>query len=90
MAMHCVKCDKDGEPITAPLFMGKLEVEIKSKICQLCWKEWENMRVMVINEYHINLGDENGREMIKKHMRSFLKMGDAIDSSKVQENFRPQ
>jgi hypothetical protein len=28
--------------------------------------------------------------MIKKHMRSFLKMGDAIDTAKVQENFRPQ
>lgn len=90
MAVHCVKCEKDGEPITATLFMGKLETEIKSKICQPCWKEWENMRVMVINEYHINLGDENGREMIKKHMRSFLKMGDAIDTAKVQENFRPQ
>ncbi len=47
MAVHCVKCDKDGEPITATLFMGKLEAEIKAKVCQPCWKEWENMRVMV-------------------------------------------
>jgi len=90
MAVHCVKCGKDGEPITAPLFMGKLEAEIKAKICQPCWKEWEGMRVMVINEYQINLGDESGRETVKKHMRAFLKLGEAVDTSKVQENFKPQ
>jgi len=90
MAVHCVKCGKDGEPITAPLFMGRLEAEIKAKICQPCWKEWEGMRVMVINEYQINLGDESGRETVKKHMRAFLKLGEAVDTSKVQENFKPQ
>ncbi len=90
MAVHCAKCGKDGEPITAPLFMGKLEAEIKAKICQPCWKEWEGMRVMVINEYQINLGDESGRETVKKHMRAFLKLGEAVDTSKVQENFKPQ
>lgn len=90
MAVRCVKCGKEGEPITAPLFMGRLETEIKAKVCQPCWKEWEGMRVMVINEYQINLGDENGREMVKKHMRSFLKLGEAVDTSKVQENYKPQ
>jgi Fe-S cluster biosynthesis and repair protein YggX len=48
------------------------------------------MRVMVINEYQINLGDESGRDMVKKHMRAFLKLGEAVDASKVQENFKPQ
>ncbi len=90
MAVHCIKCEKDGEPITAPLFLGRLEAEIKAKICQPCWKEWEGMRVMVINEYQINLGDESGREMVKKHMRAFLKLGETVDTSKVQENFKPR
>lgn len=90
MGVHCVKCGKEGEPITAPLFMGRLEAEIKAKVCQPCWKEWENMRVMVINEYQINLGDENGRELVKKHMRAFLKLGEPMDTSKVQQNYKPQ
>jgi len=90
MAVHCIKCEKDAEPITAPLFLGRLEAEIKAKICQPCWKEWEGMRVMVINEYQINLGDESGREMVKKHMRAFLKLGETVDTSKVKENFKPQ
>ncbi|MEW6544150.1 MAG: Fe(2+)-trafficking protein [Nitrospirota bacterium] len=87
--IQCVKCGKTAEAITDPIFMGKLEAEIKAKVCRPCWKEWENMRVMVINEYQINLGDENGRELVKKHMRSFLKLGEAVDTTKVQENYRP-
>lgn len=32
---------------------------------------------MVINEYHLNLGDENGRATLKKQMRAFFKLPDA-------------
>ena len=66
-----------------------LEGEIKSKVCKSCWKEWEGMRVMVINEYQINLGEESGRELIKKHMRSFLNLGDQVDTSLVKERYKP-
>ncbi len=88
--VQCVKCKKAGEAITDPIFMGKLEAEIKSKICKACWKEWEGMRVMVINEYQVNLGEESGRELVKKHMRSFLNLGDQVDASLVQQNYKPQ
>jgi Fe-S cluster biosynthesis and repair protein YggX len=87
--VQCVKCGKAGEPITDPLFMGRLESEIKAKICKTCWKEWEGMKVMVINEYQVNLGEESGRELVKKQMRAFLKLGEAVDNSKLQQNFRP-
>jgi Fe-S cluster biosynthesis and repair protein YggX len=62
--VQCVTCGQTGEPITDPLFMGKLETEIKAKVCKPCWKKWESMRVMVINEYQVNLGDESGRELV--------------------------
>lgn len=87
--VQCVKCGKAGEPIADPIFMGKLEAEIKAKVCKPCWKQWENMRVMVINEYHVNLGDESGRELVKKQMLSFLNLGEKQDSSQVQQNYRP-
>ena len=32
------------------------------------------MRVMVINEYQVNLGDESGRALVKEQMFSFLKL----------------
>jgi len=87
--VQCVKCGKAAEPITDPLFMGRLEPMIKEKVCKPCWKQWEGMRVMVINEYHVNLGDESGRELVKKQMLSFLNLGEGMDTSKVQQNYRP-
>jgi len=73
-AVQCVKCGKAGEPITDPLFMGRLESEIKANVCKSCWREWEGMKVMVINEYQVNLGDESGRALVKEQMFSFLKL----------------
>jgi Fe-S cluster biosynthesis and repair protein YggX len=32
------------------------------------------MRVMVINEYRVNLGDESGRALLREQMLSFLKL----------------
>jgi Fe-S cluster biosynthesis and repair protein YggX len=66
-----------------------MEAEVKNNVCKPCWKEWEGVRVMVINEYQINLGEESGRELVKKQMRSFLKLGEAADTSKLQQNYRP-
>jgi Fe-S cluster biosynthesis and repair protein YggX len=89
--VQCVTCGQTGEPITDTLFMGKLETEIKSKVCKPCWKKWESMRVMVINEYQVNLGDESGRELVKKQMKAFLKIGEEqADTSKLDQNYRPQ
>jgi Fe-S cluster biosynthesis and repair protein YggX len=89
--VQCVTCGQAGEPITDTLFMGKLEAEIKSKVCKPCWKKWESMRVMVINEYQVNLGDESGRELVKKQMKAFLKIGgEPADTAKLDQNYRPQ
>ena len=77
--IYCKKCDKEADVITDNLFMGKLEAEVKEKVCQACWDEWAGpggTKTMVINEYQLNLGDESARETLKKQMRIFLKMDD--------------
>ncbi|TKB53806.1 MAG: hypothetical protein E8D50_06335 [Nitrospira sp.] len=87
--VQCVTCGQAGETITDPLFMGKLESEIKAKVCKPCWKKWEGMRVMVINEYQVNLGEESGRDLVKKQMKAFLKLGEQTDTGKLDQNYRP-
>ena len=72
--VQCVRCGNLGDPITEPLYLGKLETLVKSSICAACWGEWVKMRVMVINEYQVNLGDESGRALVKEQMFSFLKL----------------
>ncbi len=78
--IHCLKCEQKAERMTEALFLGKLEEEVKDNVCQACWTEWNKpggVKTMVINEYHLNLGDENGRATLKKQMRAFLKLPDA-------------
>ena len=87
--VQCITCGQAGEAITDMLFLGKLEAEIKAQVCKPCWKKWEGMRVMVINEYQVNLGDESGRELVKKQMKAFLKLGEQTDTAKLDQNFRP-
>ena len=72
--VQCVRCGNLGDPINEPLYLGKLETSVKSSICAACWGEWVKMRVMVINEYQVNLGDESGRALVKEQMLSFLKL----------------
>ncbi len=45
---------------------------------------------MMINEYQLNLGDESGRELLKKQMLSFFKLGEKMDTGKLDESFRPE
>ena len=72
--VQCIRCNNLGEQITEPLYLGKLESQVKASICAACWAEWVKMRVMVINEYHVNLGDESGRTLVREQMINFLKL----------------
>ncbi len=38
--IQCLKCEQKAEMMTENLFLGKLEQEIKTNVCQTCWTEW--------------------------------------------------
>ncbi|RMH33042.1 MAG: Fe-S cluster protector protein [Nitrospirae bacterium] len=78
--IQCSRCGKTAEMMTENLFLGKMEQEIKEHVCQDCWNEWNRpggVKTMVINEYHLNLGDESARNTLKQQMRAFFKLPDA-------------
>lgn len=78
--IQCLRCEKTAEMMTENLFLGKLEKEIKKSVCEPCWTEWVKpggAKTMVINEYQLNLGEENGRVTLKKQLRAFFKLPDA-------------
>lgn len=79
--VHCARCGRPEAPAMAraPL-PGKAGQEIRSQICQDCWKEWEKMEVMVINELRLNFMDPASQEILGKHMREFLFPGSAEDA----------
>ena len=88
--IQCLRCEKTAEMMTEPLFLGKSEQEVKERVCEACWTEWNKpggVKTMVINEYHLNLGDETGRATLKKQMRAFLKLPDS-DSDVEFKDYR--
>ena len=55
---------------------GRLGEEIRSKVCNDCWSEWQGAEVMVINELRLNFMDPDAQDVLIKHLREFLSLGD--------------
>jgi Fe-S cluster biosynthesis and repair protein YggX len=71
--VHCARCGRPEAPaLTRTPLPGKLGQEVRSRVCQDCWNEWEKMEVMVINELRLNFMDPASQEILGKHMREFL------------------
>ena len=73
--VQCMKCGKQADAISGPVYGGKIGEELKVKICNACWKEWfENVSIKVINEYRLNLSDPKATQFLNQQMRVFLKL----------------
>ena len=69
---QCVRCAKTESPLAAPPVPGAIGQEVASKICAVCWNEWQEAEVMVINELRLNFMDPKSLEILERHMRDFL------------------
>ncbi len=72
--VHCAKCGKENPPISVPAYGGKLGEEIKAKVCNVCWKEWMEQSVKVINELRLNMAEAGHRKQLTGYMREFLNL----------------
>lgn len=72
--VHCSRCGADGEGLDAQPFPSLFGKEVQDHICQACWMAWEDMRIKVINEYRINLGQAEHRTMLVNITREFLNL----------------
>ncbi len=72
--IHCVRCDKEGEPIKTMPHGGSLGEMLKAKVCLSCWEEWNGESVKVINEHRLNLSEAAARGFLSTQMKVFLKL----------------
>lgn len=67
-------------------FRNELGERIATSICSVCWEEWKQRQMVIINHYGLNVRDPKAREFLVANLRSYLfSEGDAgaeIDSSK--------
>ncbi|HEX5760852.1 MAG TPA: Fe(2+)-trafficking protein [Thermoanaerobaculia bacterium] len=72
-AVACARCGRPDAPALerAPL-PGPLGSELGERVCADCWREWQRMEVMVINELRLNFMDPDAQSILDRQMRQFF------------------
>ena len=69
----CTRCEADGRvPMGAPPFPNELGERIAGSICSVCWEEWKQRQMVIINHYGLNVRDPKAREFLIANLRSWL------------------
>ena len=88
MSRTCTKCKKE---ITDT---EQLDPRAENyPVCNKCWEEWKENRIMVINELHLDMSMSDHRKLLKKHEKIFAGVmtpeGDYVDYSN-EDNRNPE
>ncbi len=80
----CVRCGFTRAEIEGTPYGGKVGENLKAKVCNVCWKEWYDLSVKIINEYRLNLREPKAREFLATQMRVFFKMEEPSPEPGIQ------
>jgi len=78
--LRCIRCQQTREEIEGKPYGGKIGEELKAKVCDICWKEWYEKSIKIINEYRLNLREQTARDFPATQMKIFFKMQPAPES----------
>ncbi len=68
----CVRCGNtraSAEGVTLP---GDLGDQIRGRVCDVCWKEWLQTQIRVINHYGLQPAKREDREKLYELTRDYL------------------
>ena len=88
MSRICTKCKAEISD------SDQLEPQAeKYPLCNKCWEEWKEMRIMVMNEMHLDMSLSDHRKVLKKHEKIFAGImtpeGDYVDYTN-EDNRNPE
>lgn len=84
----CVRCGQERAQLHAPPFRDELGRRIHESICQVCWDEWLQRQMQLINHYALDVRTPEARDFLRRNVESFLfgtAEGDEIDTSREGE-----
>jgi Fe-S cluster biosynthesis and repair protein YggX len=88
MSQNCTKCKNqipDNEELDP--------IASKYPVCNKCWAEWKEYRVMVMNEMRLDMSLPDHRKLVKKHEKIFAGVltpeGDIVDYAN-EDNRKPE
>lgn len=71
--------------MAAPPFPTDLGSRIQDEVCLVCWEEWKQRQMLLINHYGLKLQEAEARDFLYRNLRAYLfgeGEADAIDASK--------
>jgi len=87
MSKSCTKCKNpisDNEELDP--------IASKYPVCNKCWNEWKEYRVMVMNEMRLDMSMPDHRKLLKKHEKIFAGVltpeGEIVDYAN-EDNRKP-
>ena len=73
--INCVRCEKTGPAIEGLItFAGDFGADIRARVCHLCWEEWSEMQIKVLNEFRLHMGEASHRQQIQNYAFQFFRM----------------
>jgi Fe-S cluster biosynthesis and repair protein YggX len=79
--LTCSRCGREAEGLENPPMPGPLGAKVHESVCAACWKEWQAMEVMVINELRLNFMDPGAQKILDRQMLEFLGLATAGDGA---------
>jgi len=72
--VQCVHCREEKEGLEKSPMPSALGDQIRSSVCQGCWKEWMTLSTKVINEHRLQLFKPEHRQILEQQMKLFLNL----------------
>lgn len=82
--IRCSRCGNERPALVAPPFRDELGERIVQDICQVCWEEWLQRQMQLINHYALDVRTPEARDFLRRNVEAFLfgrGEGDEIDTS---------
>lgn len=87
--ISCIKLEKMAPGLEHPPFPGELGQEIFEKVSAEAWNMWaHDMMIKVINEYRLNLADNDHYNTLLDQMRAFLNLSRGKEILEVENEKR--
>ena len=81
----CVRCGEERGQVGSAPFPDELGARIHESICQVCWDQWLQRQMQLINHFALDVRTPQAREFLRRNVESFLfekGEGDEIDTGK--------
>ncbi|MBI3522780.1 MAG: Fe(2+)-trafficking protein [Chloroflexi bacterium] len=70
----CVRCSQTREGAGKVGLPGTLGAEVEERVCSVCWAEWVQTQIKVINHYGLKPVLREDREKLYGFTREFLNL----------------